>query len=221
MPHVIVSYDGTRNDRDALALGRLFALAGADVSLAYVRHSRESDAEREASAQQEAERLLSVGAGQIEAANVGQRVIFDPSTADGLASLASELGADVIAFGSSYRTAPGHVEVPQTAEQLLDREVACSLALAPAGLRREPVEQSIGTVGVIGGDDAAATATAASLAHALGAVLTDGDADLIVVASRPGAPAGQLALSSAAREQLSQARTPVLALASGVTLSFG
>ncbi len=221
MPHVIVSYDGTRNDRDALALGRLFALAGADVSLAYVRHSHESDAEREASAQQEAEHLLSVGAGQIEAANVGQRVIFDPSTADGLASLASELGADVIAFGSSYRTAPGHVEVPQTAEQLLDREVACSLALAPAGLRREPVEQSIGTVGVIGGDDAAATATAASLAHALGAVLTDDDADLIVVASRPGAPAGQLALSSAAREQLSQARTPVLALASGVTLSFG
>jgi nucleotide-binding universal stress UspA family protein len=221
MPHVIVSYDGTRNDRDALALGRLFALAGADVSLAYVRHSREPDGEREAGAQQEAEHLLSVGASQIEAANVGQRVIFDPSTADGLASLATELGADVIAFGSSYRTAPGHVEVPQTAEQLLDREVACSLALAPAGLRREPVEQSIGTVGVSGGDDAAATATASSLAHALGAVLTDGDADLIVVASRPGAPEGQLALSSAAREQLSQARTPVLALASGVRLSFG
>jgi len=222
MPHVIVSYDGTRNDRDALALGRLFALAGADVSLAYVRHSHESDSEREASAQQEAERLLAVGANQVEAANVGQRVIFDPSTADGLASLAEELGADVIAFGSSYRTAPGHVEVPQTAEQLIDREVACSLALAPAGLRREPVEQSIGTVGVSGADeDGAAAATAGSLAHALGAVVTDGDADLIVVSSRPGAPQGRLALSSAAREQLGQARAPVLALASGAALAFG
>lgn len=224
MTHVIVSYDGTRNDRDALALGRLLALAGADVSLAYVRHSRESESEpeREASAQQQAERLLAVGASQIGAPNVGQRVIFDPSTADGLASLAAELGADVIVFGSSYRTAPGHVEVPQTAEQLLDREVTCSLALAPAGLRREPVEQSIGTVRVSGGEeDEAAIATASSLAHALGAVVTGGDADLIVVASRPGAPQGQLALSSAAREQLGQARAPVLALARGAALSFG
>lgn len=222
MPHVIVSYDGTRNDRDALALGRLLALAGADVSLAYVRHSHESEPEREASAEQQAERLLAVGASQIEAPNVGQRVIFDPSTADGLASLAAELGADVIAFGSSYRTAPGHVEIPQTAEQLIDREVACSLALAPAGLRREPVEQSIGTVRVSGGEeDEAAIATASSLAHALGAVVTDGDADLIVVASRSGAPQGQLALSSAAREQLGQARAPVLALAQGAALLFG
>lgn len=222
MSHVIVSYDGTRNDRDALALGRLFALAGADVSLAYVRHTHESDPEREAAAQQESEHLLAAGASQIEGAQVGQRVIFNPSTADGLASLAAELGAEVIAFGSSYRTADGHVEVPQTAEQLIDVEVACSIALAPAGLRREPVEQSIGSVCVRGADgDAAAQATASSLAHALGAAVTDGDADLIVVASRPDAPPGRLGLSSAAREQIGEARAPVLALARGASLSFG
>jgi hypothetical protein len=36
MAHVIISYDGTRNDRDALAPGRLFVMAGAAVTLAYV-----------------------------------------------------------------------------------------------------------------------------------------------------------------------------------------
>ena len=36
---IIVSYDDTDNDRDALALGRLLAFSGAELSLAYVRHS--------------------------------------------------------------------------------------------------------------------------------------------------------------------------------------
>ena len=44
---VIVSYDGTANEDDAIALGRVFARAGADVSLAYVRHTHEPDSERE------------------------------------------------------------------------------------------------------------------------------------------------------------------------------
>ena len=37
---IIVSYDDTDNDRDALALGRLLAFGGAELSLAYVRHSQ-------------------------------------------------------------------------------------------------------------------------------------------------------------------------------------
>ena len=37
---IIVSYDDTDNDRDALALGRLLAYSGAELSLAYVRHSQ-------------------------------------------------------------------------------------------------------------------------------------------------------------------------------------
>jgi nucleotide-binding universal stress UspA family protein len=222
MPHVIVSYDGTRNDRDALALGRLFATAGAEISLAYVRHIREEDPQREAAAQAEAEHLLAVGAGLLDGAGVGQHVIFNPSTADGLAALAAELGADVIAFGSSYRTPEGRVEPPHTAQQLLERGVACSLAIAPAGLRREPVEASIGTIAVYDeDDDPAARATAESLAHALGAVVTEGEADLLVIASRPEAPPGQLLLSAVSRERMEQARCPVLALARGAALLFG
>jgi nucleotide-binding universal stress UspA family protein len=222
MSQVIVSYDGTRNDRDALALGRLLQRAGAQITLAYVRHAPESDPTREAAAQADAEHLLAVGAELLDGDAVGQRVIRNSSTAEGLLQLAGELGADVIAFGSSYRTPPGHVEVPHTAEQLLDRGIACSLAIAPAGLRREPVEHSIGTVSVYDeGGDSAAQETAAGLAHALGAAVTDEEADLLVVASRADATPGQLLLSATARERIEQSHAPALLLARGASLSFG
>jgi nucleotide-binding universal stress UspA family protein len=222
VPHVIVSYDGTRNDRDALALGRLFAKAGADVSLAYVRHAPEPDPEREREVQDEAERLLAAGAAELDGAQVGQHVIVNRSTADGLVALARKLDADVIAFGSSYRTPAGLVELPHTAEQLLEKGIACSLALAPAGLRREPVEQSVGTVAVYDPDaDHAARASATSLAHALGATLADGEADLLVVASRADAQPGALSLSAVERERIEGSHTPVLALARGAELAFG
>lgn len=222
MPGVIVSYDGTRNDRDALALGRLFAMAGADISLAYVRHATEADPQKEAAAEQQAEDLLEAGASRLGVDDVGVHVIVHSSTAEGLTALAAQLGADVIAFGSAYRTPPGRVNLGQTAEQLLDRDIACSLAIAPAGLRREPVEHSIGTVSVYDeDDDEAALSTAASLAHALGAVVTDEEADLLVVASRHNAPPGRLQLSATARERVEAALCPVLLLARGVTLAFG
>ncbi len=222
MPQVIVSYDGTRNDRDALALGRLFAHAGCEISLAYVRHATEPDAQHEAAAQREAEHLLATGAGLLGGEGAGQHVIVSSSTAEGLAALAAELSADVIAFGSSYRTPAGSVALPHTAEQLLDRGIACSLALAPAGLRREPVERSIGTLSVYDeDDDQAAQACAKSLAHALGAVVTEDEADLLVITSRSEAPPGQLLLSGTAREQVEQALCPVLALTRGAALSFG
>ncbi len=45
LPKIIVSYDGTANEDDAIALGSLLAQAGAEVSLAYVSHSRADAAE--------------------------------------------------------------------------------------------------------------------------------------------------------------------------------
>src|ERR1017187_9850834 len=60
--HVIISYDGTDNDHDALALGRILGDAGARVSLAYVRHSEETEAAAEQAAQAQAEELLERGA---------------------------------------------------------------------------------------------------------------------------------------------------------------
>jgi len=72
-----------------------------------------------------------------------------------------------------------------------------------------------------GDADEAATATAQSLAHALGAVVTDDEADLLVIPSRGDAPAGRLLLSAPGRERLDHARCPVLALPRGKALTFG
>ncbi len=55
-PRIIVSYDDTDNDRDALALGQLLAVSGAELSLAYVRHAQGGALE-----QKEAEELLDPG----------------------------------------------------------------------------------------------------------------------------------------------------------------
>ena len=55
---VIVSYDGTANDDDALALGQMLARGAALLSLAYVRHAHEYDPQREEIAQHDAERSL-------------------------------------------------------------------------------------------------------------------------------------------------------------------
>ncbi len=58
---VIISYDGTPNDDDALALGKMLAPAGFKLELAYVRHAREFDPSREEVAQHDAERRLERG----------------------------------------------------------------------------------------------------------------------------------------------------------------
>ena len=59
---IIVSYDGTANEDDAIALGRVLAAAPAPRSaLAYVRHTHEPDSNRETLAQAEAQELLDRG----------------------------------------------------------------------------------------------------------------------------------------------------------------
>ena len=59
---IIVSYDGTDNDRDALALGRVLAATGASVALAYVRHAVEGKSVGERLAERDAQELLDAGA---------------------------------------------------------------------------------------------------------------------------------------------------------------
>src|SRR3954451_8779036 len=62
MAKIIVSYDDTDNDRDALALGRTLGELGGNISLAYVRHTQQPDRAREALEEKEAEELLQHGA---------------------------------------------------------------------------------------------------------------------------------------------------------------
>src|SRR5947209_8978134 len=102
-PKIIVSYDGTANEDDAVTFGRLLGQAGADLSLAYVRHAAEADAGHEAAAQAEAQQLLQRGVdllGDADGDSVARHVVTDPSTPEGLGALAAREQADAILFCS-------------------------------------------------------------------------------------------------------------------------
>jgi len=213
---IIVSYDDTDNDRDALALGRLLAFSGAELSLAYVRHSQGGALE-----EKEAEELLARGAASVGAPDMTRHVVVNPGTSVGLAELAERENADVIVFGSEYRTAPGTVKPGISAHKLLLGGPA-AVAVAPAGLRSNP-SVSVNTIGVIDEGDPAARETAEDLASALDAGVVEhgsGHVDLLVVGSRPESPAGKVTLSAASDYAVETATYPVLVVPRGRTISF-
>ena len=213
---IIVSYDDTDNDRDALALGRLLAFSGAELSLAYVRHSVGGALEAK-----EAEEMLARGAASVGAPDMPRHVVVNAGTSVGLTELAEREQADVIVFGSEYRTAPGTVKPGISAHKLLLGGPA-AIAVAPAGLREHP-SVSVNTIGLIDEGDEGARATAASLATALGASVGDpgaGPVDLLVVGSRPESPQGKVTLSAASDYAVEAATQPVLVTPRGVTLGF-
>lgn len=213
---IIVSYDDTDMDRDALALGRLLATAGGELALAYVRHSFGESLE-----QQQAEELLARGAASLGKPEMPQHVVVNPATSVGLTELAEQEQADVIVFGSEYRTAPGLVKPGISAHKLLLGGPS-AIAVAPAGLQESPIV-SVGTVGVIDEGDPSARETANSLAGALGATCTDfgtGRIDLLVVGSRPEAPEGRVVLSAKSDYAVEDARYPVLVIPRGVSIDF-
>ena len=214
---IIVSYDDTDNDRDALALGRLLAVDGAELALAYVRHSFGESLE-----QKQAEELLERGAASVGTPEMPKHVVVNPATSVGLMQLAEAEGTDVIVFGSEYRTARGTLKPGISAHKLLLGGPA-AIAVAPAGLWGAE-EVSVATVGVIDEGDPAARATAQSLAAALGASVAEyeaGKLDLLVVGSRPEAPAGKVVLSARSDYAVEAANYPVLVIPRGVTLDFG
>ena len=188
---IIVSYDGTANEDDAIALGRVFARAGADVGLAYVRHTSEPDRNRETLVQHEAEELLERGAelfGGPYAASLARHVVTDRSTPEGLRALAEAERADVIVFCSDSHTAKGHIAVGNSAERLLEGG-STAIAIAPAGFARGDTETAPHTIVAVPDGHGGAAATAERLAGALGASLApvaNADAELLVIDSRGG-----------------------------------
>jgi nucleotide-binding universal stress UspA family protein len=213
---IIVSYDDTDNDRDALALGRLLASSGGELALAYVRHSFGESLE-----QQQAEELLARGAASLGTPDMPKHVVINPATSVGLTELAEQEQADVIAFGSEYRTAAGLVKPGISAHKLLLGGPS-AIAVAPAGLHADPVV-SVNTVGVIDEGDPAARETAGSLAQALGATVADygsGRIDLLVVGSRPEAPPGKVVLSAKSDYAVEDANYPVLVIPRGAAIDF-
>jgi nucleotide-binding universal stress UspA family protein len=218
---VIVSYDGTANDDDALALGQMLGGA-ATLSLAYVRHAHEYDPRREEIAQHDAERRLQHGATWLDDPEIPRHVVVDPSTGAGLGKLAAAEGAALIVFGSDYRTPPGRVEPGSSAQQLLQGG-SVAVAVAAAGLRANG-RGAIRTVAAASSeDDDAPQRTAAALARALGGHLSspeDPELDLIVVGSAPHATPGRVALSGPTRSMLDSARSSVLVLPRETAISL-
>jgi nucleotide-binding universal stress UspA family protein len=219
---IIVSYDDTDNDRDALALGRLLAGAGASLELAYVRHVHEEERGRERLAESEAEELLAAGAKALGRPDLPCHVVFSGSTAEGLRTLALAEDADVIVFGSEYRTARGHVDPQASARRLLDGGPV-ALAFAPAGFAENGAFE-VETVVAIGEEgDPCAQETAEALASRLGAEVgrpPGSDADVLVVGSKPGTVTGRVTISAAAEYLIELAGCPVLVLPRGVSVHF-
>jgi nucleotide-binding universal stress UspA family protein len=213
--NIIISFDGSDNDHDALALGRSLADGGAQVSLAYVRHAHEADATREQQAQASAQEILERGAKWI-GQDVERLVVVNASTGEGLRRLAEEQGADVVVFGSDWHTTPGHVQPGTSALRLMDGGPV-AIAIAAAGLR-DRSDAKIQHVALPGGEvDPAARETAENLAGGTPLALpTQENVDLLVVGSRPGAPEGKVSLSAAAEYLVETTNSSVLVLARGV-----
>jgi|RhiMetdeSRZDD1v2_1073273.scaffolds.fasta_scaffold11911_3 nucleotide-binding universal stress UspA family protein len=219
---IIISYDDTDNDRDAIALGRLLAHPGADLALAYVRHTEEPERDREREEERHAQQLLDHGARLIGKPDMPRHVVFHASTGEGLLELAEREHADAVVFGSDYRTAPGAV-VPQASAQRLLHGGPVAVAIAPADLRSSS-KAGIGRIRVLAeaGDDAPGI-TAHALADTLGASITErngGPVDLLVVGSRQGAPPGRVELSAASEYVVETAHSPVLVVPAGTPVRF-
>lgn len=219
--HAIVSYDDTLNDQDALALARVIADAGAEITLAYVRHAVGGAAGRERLESDEATALLERGARWLGDLDVERRVVLHASTSEGLRTLAEQQHADVIVFGSDYRTASGHIAPQASTHRLLDGGLT-AVAIAPAGYRAR-ASHEIDTIGLItSGDDHAAIETAHQLAERFGASVVDraSGVDLLIVGSRAEAEHGRVLVSSSALGAIEGSTAPVLVIAKGVALSF-
>ena len=220
-PKAIVSYDDTLNDLDALALGRLLADAGAELILAYVRHTTRAEHTAEELEGNAADALLERGAEWLGDPYVERRVVVNGSTAEGLRRLAEQENADILVFGSDYRTAPGHVALQQSAQCLVEGG-SRAIAIAPADFRNA-LSPRIGSVGVLAvpGDDAA-IATARDLAESFEAHVTRDErrVGLLVVGSRSEAPHGRVMITAQAQNEIENATCPVLIMPRGVTLRF-
>ncbi len=219
MTKIIVSYDGTANENDAIALGSLFARAGAEVSLGYVRHTNEAVSDAEA------QEVLDRGAAIFDGTFASSHAVTDRSTPQGLSALAEQIGAQAIVFCSDSHTANGHITIGNSAQRLLEGGPV-AVAIAPVGLAGSVAAKSgvkrIVAVGEPGGDGSA-QATAQALADALGAEVVpvaDESADLLVIDSRKDAPQGRVSISSSAAHLIEIATCPVLVVPRGVALSF-
>ncbi len=209
---IIVSYDGTANEDDAIALGRLLGKAGAEVAIAYVSHGQDSVGDTQG--------ILNRGLALLGNPNAAAHVVTDPSTPEGLAALAESENADVVVFCSDSHTAKGHVSIGNSASRLLEGGKV-GVAIAPVDLAESG--RGISRVVAVGDGDGGARETAEALARALGAEVAPvagEDTDLLVVDSRSEAQEGRVSISSSAQHLIEISTSAVLVLPRGARPAF-
>ena len=127
---------------------------------------------------------------------MSRRAWWLPSTSEGLRDLATAEEAELIVFGSDYRTAAGRIAPQKSTQALLDGGQA-AIAIAPAGYQAREIK----TIGLLAGlEDHAAIDTAHALAEHFDAEVTDKNynVDLLIVGSRAEAREGQTLISAQA-----------------------
>ena len=193
---IIVSYDGTANEDDAVALGRAFAgrrrRRVTRLRAPQPRGRRRARADRPGGGS----RALGRGA-RSSATRRGRHVVTDRSTPNGLRALAQAEGAEVIVFCSDSHTAKGHVAIGNSAS-------ACSRAAPrqwrsrPSTSQRTPQDRGSATSSRSATQTAERTTRPLRSPRALGAsvepVVND-ETDLIVIDSRPEAEQGRVSIS--------------------------
>jgi nucleotide-binding universal stress UspA family protein len=219
--HAIVSYDDSPNDHDALMLGRILRDAGAKLTLAYVRHAAQSRPDHEQLAEHEAEALLERGAAWLDDPYTERRVVLSGSTGAGLSWLAGQIDADVVVFGSEYRTPRGRVAVGRSAQTLLESgPVAVALAPAEYSAVRDRAISRIGILSRTADEASIETAYALAARYDAEVVDTDRNVDLLIVGSRLEATHGRALITSSAQNAIEEATAPVLVVARGLPLTF-
>ena len=103
---VIISYDGTPNDDDALALGKMLSRAGFALALPRLCAIRVSLTRVGGGAQHDAEQRLQRGAAAFGDTEMTRHVVIGASTGDSFGRLAEREGASVVVFGSDYGPRP-------------------------------------------------------------------------------------------------------------------
>ena len=176
--------------------------SGGELSLAYVRHTQQPDSAREALEEKEAEELLAQRRrGARRRQKIPRHVVVHASTSAGLWELAEQEKADVIVFGSDYRTAAGRRHARHLGPADADRRPRAPSPSRPPASATTPVRDQQHRRPRRGGRRRRRLETAKSLADALGATVAEparGQPTCSSSAPRPASPKGHVNLSARA-----------------------
>jgi nucleotide-binding universal stress UspA family protein len=168
MTKILIGVDGSERSEDAVAFGRMLALAsGAPVVLARGIHAHDTSSREDAEAA-----LIRLAAPLDDVGPVELRAVANRSGAHALQEIAEQEDIGIIVIGSSHTGRLGRVLPGSTAERLL-HGAPCPVAVVPLGYRDRgtPQHPVVGCAYRPTEDGEAALGAAEELALALSASL--------------------------------------------------